>query len=130
MQDHSSSSSSVPPTPPAADPYAPPTNLAAPPPNYGGHTAAPTQKTLGIATASLVLGIMSILLTGIFTAIPGIICGHMARSQIKREPGVYSNESMALIGLIMSYIILALTIIMIIVVLGVFSYAVNNNPNW
>ena len=36
---------------------------------------------------SLILGILSLLYFGIFAGIPGIICGHTARSKIRQSQG-------------------------------------------
>ena len=41
------------------------------------------KKTVGLAIASLVLGILGFVALGILVAIPAVICGHMAKSRIK-----------------------------------------------
>lgn len=64
----------------------------------------PQSNTLGIV--SLVLGLLSVAF-GPFTAIPGIIVGHIARSKKK-------NDGLALGGLIVSYLMLVLFIAMIV----------------
>lgn len=71
----------------------------------------------GLAIASLVCGILSIVLLGIFTAIPAVICGHMSRGQLKRDPDQYNSGSngMALAGIITGYVTIVLTVIMILV---------------
>ena len=66
------------------------------------------KKTVGQATASMVLGILSFLLLGLFTAIPAVICGHIAKSKIKSDPENLKGEGKALAGLIMGYIVIAL----------------------
>lgn len=66
----------------------------------------------GLAIASLVLGIASFLCCmGALTAIPGLITGHMARSEIQKSGGRIGGDGMALTGLILGYLTLALTII-------------------
>ena len=62
----------------------------------------------GLAVWALVCGILS-LFCG-FGTIPGIILGHLALSELKRNPGL-TGRGMALTGLIMSYVMLALNII-------------------
>ncbi len=64
----------------------------------------------GLAVFSLILGILSILVLGIFAAIPGIITGHMARSKAKKDPVTYGGEGLALTGLILSYLSLILSV--------------------
>ena len=54
----------------------------------------------GLAIVSLVLGILSLFVFGLLTAIPGIITGHMARSKAKKDPNLYGGGNIALIGLI------------------------------
>ena len=53
--------------------------------------AAPAQAVVGakcgLATTSLVLGILSIIPCGFLTGLPAIITGHIARSKIKQSGG-------------------------------------------
>ncbi len=69
-------------------------------------------KNNTLAIISLVLGILSIMFY-FLTAIPGIITGHMARSKANRMPEQYEGKGMALAGLILSYIMLLISIIVI-----------------
>jgi hypothetical protein len=63
------------------------------------------RPTSSLAIASLVLGGLSyIACTGPLTGIPAIICGHMARGEIRRSRGLYKGDGLALTGLIMGYI--------------------------
>jgi hypothetical protein len=70
-------------------------------------------KTAGIAIWSLVLGIMSLACLSILTAIPGVICGHVALSRIKRSGGSLSGQGLAIAGLITGYLGIAWAIIFI-----------------
>ena len=74
-------------------------------------------KTSGLAIASLVLGILALVLLlaciGPLFAIPGVICGHLAYSRIKRSGGVVAGNGMALAGLITGYISIALGIFLV-----------------
>ncbi len=67
-----------------------------------GGTIPTLPSTNGLAIASLVCGILS-LLFGIFLAIPAIICGHMSRSQLNRPDNHQEGQGMALAGLICGY---------------------------
>jgi len=74
-------------------------------------SAAPPKT--GLSITSLVLGILSMVACSIFTGIPAIITGHLARGRAKKEPGVYGGEGLALAGLIMGYVSIAMTVVMI-----------------
>src|SRR5215471_11412697 len=63
--------------------------------------AGPPAKISGLAIASLV---SSCFLT--LGCIPGIVCGHMARARIRRDPGLL-GKGMATAGLVASYVVLA-----------------------
>ena len=73
------------------------------------YPSIPTQNS-GLATASLVCGITSLLFS-IFTGIPAIICGHKALSKIKKSQGLLGGSGMAIAGLVLGYISIALTLI-------------------
>lgn len=82
------------------------------PPVSGNQT-----KTSGLAVWSLVLGILGIILLlvciGPLFAIPGVICGHMAHSRIKRSGGTLTGGGMALGGLITGYACIALGVFLV-----------------
>ena len=71
--------------------------------------ATPAQpKTSGLAISSLVLGILGLTCFWLLTAIPAVICGHLAYSRIKRSAGALSGNGLALGGLITGYLSIAL----------------------
>lgn len=82
-----------PPPPPAALPPAPP-------------------KTSGLAIASLALSVTSLLI-GPLGFIPGIICGHIAKAKIAKNPNL-GGKGLALAGMIIGYIFAGLFILIII----------------
>lgn len=98
----------VPPVPPAdgVTPPAAPVPPAQPAyPAYGQPAAgvyAPPTNTLAIV--ALVLGFVF--------PIGGIVCGHIARSQIKRTGE--GGDGLALAGLILGYVFTALTLLIIV----------------
>jgi hypothetical protein len=60
----------------------------------------------GFATASLILGILSLSCpcAGCLTAIPGVVCGHLALRQ-SGQPGMRrSGRDLAIVGLVISYV--------------------------
>jgi len=76
-------------------------------PTMPGMPPAPG-KTEGLAIWSLILGLLTFLFS-IFTAIPAVICGHLALGKIKKSGGALSGRGMAIAGLVIGY--LGLTII-------------------
>ena len=70
-------------------------------------------KNSGLAIWSLVLGILSLTCFYLFSAIPAVICGHVAYSRIKRSGGTLTGSGLALAGLITGYMGIALSVIMI-----------------
>src|SRR5689334_3929019 len=73
----------------------------------------PQPKTSPLAIWSLVLGILSLTCFSIFTAIPGVICGHKALSRIKGSSGAVTGQGMAIAGLVTGYLGIAWAVIMI-----------------
>jgi len=70
------------------------------------------KETSGLAIASLVLSCFSIVL-GLFGCLPGIVCGHLARRDIRRNPD-HGGKGIALAGLIVGYIFLFLFIFVLL----------------
>ncbi len=61
-----------------------------------------------LAIVSLVSGIIAWVLFPILAAIVAVISGHMARSEIRRSGGSLAGQGLALIGMILGYVQLAL----------------------
>ena len=62
--------------------------------------------TSGLAVASLVLGVLSLII--VVTCLPAIICGHLALSQIKQSAGRIGGRGMAITGLVTGYFFIVL----------------------
>jgi hypothetical protein len=56
---------------------------------------------------SLVLAVVSFFCGWLFTAIPAVICGHVARSKIRKSGGALGGMGIATAGLIVGYIAIA-----------------------
>jgi hypothetical protein len=69
-------------------------------------------KTPGLATASLVCGIASFFLLCL-AGIPAVICGHKALSKINKSQGQLGGSGLAIAGLVLGYISIALTLIIV-----------------
>lgn len=84
-----------------------------------------TQKTSGLAITSLVLGIISLCCPVFLLPLAAVICGHIARGQIKKSQGAVGGGGVAMAGLILGYLSIALSIVATITWLKVGSSLVN-----
>lgn len=85
-----------------------------PPPGQGGYGyAAP--RTNSKAIWALVLGILSFVCCGFVAGIPAIILGNMAKNEIDASGGVQSGRGMAVAGLVLGIVSIALSVIGVIV---------------
>jgi hypothetical protein len=82
-------------------------------------TGTPRQ-TSALAVVSLVSGILGWLPLPLIGSIVAIVTGHLARGEIRREPGRLEGDGMALAGLILGYGALALGIFAIFAMLVFF----------
>jgi Domain of unknown function (DUF4190) len=83
-------------------------NASQPPPAPPG-----VRLKTGLGTASLVLGLLSLLpCLPFLTGIPAVITGHIARSRAKKYPGIYSGGGRALTGLIIGYLSIPYTVLL------------------
>jgi hypothetical protein len=85
-----------------ADDVTPPPTPPAPP------VFQPVLRTAPAAIWSLVVAILSFTCGWLFTAIPAVICGHIARSKIRKSGGALRGKGIATAGLILGYIALVL----------------------
>jgi Domain of unknown function (DUF4190) len=87
------------------------------PPQQGGYQQYNTPAragTSGMAVASLVLSIVGIVTVGL-GAVLGVIFGFVARAQIKRAQGAKGGAGLALAGIIVGFVVIALAIVGVIV---------------
>jgi hypothetical protein len=82
--------------------------MAAPPP-----PGRPPETSL-LAIVSLVAGILGVIgsfFAPLLASIVAIVCGHLARGRIRREPARLTGDGIALVGLILGYIGIAISIV-------------------
>jgi competence protein ComGC len=79
----------------------------------------PPPKTAPLAVWSLVLGILGLTCFYLFTAIPAVICGHLAWSRIKRSGGALTGDGLALAGMITGYIGIGLSLVVLPLLLAI-----------
>lgn len=101
----------------AAPPSLPPQQPTGPAP------IARPPSTSGLAIASLILGCLGFITLGL-TGLAAIICGHIARSKIRKSNGAKTGSGIALAGLITGYFGFSLTFIAILASLAVPSFNV------
>jgi hypothetical protein len=63
----------------------------------------PILKRQGMATASLVLGILSVVCFGLFAGVPAIVLGHMAHRRARKAPDQFGGAGKAIAGFAMGY---------------------------
>ncbi len=109
---------------PAATFDPPPTGAAVPPISQMGPRPITPAKPAppGAAIASLVLGVASFLMCGIFFSVPGVILGYQARKQIAANPEELGGADMVKAAIIVNWINIALSIVAIIFMVVMFAF--------
>ncbi len=102
--------------PPQAPAYGPPPAYAQAP-GYGGYPTAPKTNTLAIV--SLISSIAGLVIVYVIGSVVGVITGHIALAQLKRTNE--GGRGLALAGLIVGYVGLALTVIGILFFVAIFA---------
>ena len=80
-----------------------------PPPSPAVPQTVP--RTPPVAIWSLILAVLSFTCGWLFTAIPAVICGHIARAKIRKSDGTLGGRGIATAGLILGYTALVLCIV-------------------
>ncbi|MBZ0222091.1 MAG: DUF4190 domain-containing protein [Dokdonella sp.] len=81
----------------------------------------PVRQTSTTALISLISGILAWFMLPFIGAIVAIICGHLARGEIRRAPpGTIEGDGMALAGLILGWVQIVLTVLVVIALLLLF----------
>ena len=78
-------------------------------------TSGTQPRNDGKAIGSLICGVLSMTPFWILAGIPAIILGHISRSSIRKSMGRLKGEGMALAGLILGYISVALLPVVLII---------------
>ncbi len=78
------------------------------------------KETSGKATASLICGIVAYVILPFLAAIPAIVLGHLALSDIKKKAGQLTGSGLAIAGMVMGYAQLVfLPVILIIAAIAI-----------
>jgi hypothetical protein len=92
--------------------------------DYQSYTPPPpTVQTNTMALVSLIAGILGWSLLPTLGSIVAIITGHMAKTEIKNNPGKFTGDGMATAGLILGYaniviVVIALCLVIVLPLLG------------
>ena len=76
----------------------------------------PVRQTSTLAIVSLIAGILGWTLVPFFGSIAAVVCGHMARKEIRNAPDRLAGDGLAIGGLILGYATIAMAILAIIAV--------------
>lgn len=88
--------------------------------NYASPVYTIPQQTSGLATASLIFGILSWLGAVVVGApLIAIVCGHVALSKIKHSGGRVGGRGLAVAGLVLGYVSLVIGIGILLFFMGI-----------
>ena len=74
----------------------------------------PAAPTSTLAIVSMVFGILAWCVLPFIGAIIAIICGHLARSEIRRAPDRLEGDGLAIAGLILGYAAIVMAVVAVI----------------
>ena len=72
---------------------------------------APMRQTSTLAVVSLVFGILGWTLLPFLGSLVAVVCGHMARGEIKRSNGTLEGDGLAIAGLVLGWINVVLCVL-------------------
>ncbi|KRE89517.1 hypothetical protein ASG87_04110 [Frateuria sp. Soil773] len=74
--------------------------------------STPPRSTCMLAVASLVSGILAWTVLPLVGALAAVVCGHLARGEIRRAPeGMLEGRGMAVAGLVLGYLQFAVALL-------------------
>lgn len=74
------------------------------------------RQTSAMAIVSLVLGLLGWTLLPFLGSVGAIVCGHMARAEIRRHPATVEGDGLAVAGLVLGWSLVILTVLAILAV--------------
>ena len=72
------------------------------------------RQTSTLAVVSLVFGILGWTLLPFLGSLVAVVCGHMARGEIRRAQGGLEGDGMAVAGLVLGYIVIGLSLLAVL----------------
>ena len=71
----------------------------------------PHRQTSALAIISLVSGILGVFPVPFLASVVAVVTGHLARAEIGREPERYDGDGMAVAGLVLGYLMIAVSLL-------------------
>ena len=71
----------------------------------------PHRQTSALAVISLVSGILGVFPVPFLASVVAVVTGHLARAEIRREPARYDGDGLAVAGLVLGYLMIALSLL-------------------
>jgi hypothetical protein len=69
-----------------------------------------------MAIVSLVLGLLGWTLLPLLGSLGAIVCGHMARAEIRRNPATMEGDGLAVAGLVLGWSVVVISVLTILTV--------------
>lgn len=76
----------------------------------------PIRQTCSTATISLVFGVLCWFVLPFIGAVIAVICGHLARTEIRRSQGALDGDGLAVAGLVLGYLHLTVCLLFVLAV--------------
>ena len=83
---------------------------------------ANVRQTSTLAIVSLIAGILGWTLVPFFGSIAAVVCGHMARKEIRLAPDRLEGDGLAITGLVLGYANIAIAILTVIAIFLLFGW--------
>jgi hypothetical protein len=80
------------------------------------------RPTSALAIVSVVSGILGWTLMPFLGSIAAVICGHMARAEIRRDPNI-DGDGLAIAGLVLGWVAIALSVLALLAVIFIILFA-------
>ncbi|MBP7624245.1 MAG: DUF4190 domain-containing protein [Xanthomonadales bacterium] len=80
----------------------------------------PTRPHNTKAILSLVFGVAAWFMLPVVGAIAAVVCGHIARREIRESDGAFIGDDMAIAGIILGYLQLAMSLLLLLLILLLF----------
>ena len=75
------------------------------------------RQTSSLAIISLISGILGWTLLPFLGSIAAVVCGHMARGEIRRAPDRLEGDGLAVAGLVLGYLAIALAVLTVVAII-------------
>ena len=76
----------------------------------------PVRQTSALAITSLVLGLLGWTMLPLVASVCAVVCGHMARAELRRNPATMDGDGLAVAGLVLGWSMIVITLLAIVAV--------------